>query len=146
DYLGGASSAEQQTNLMVDQYVELRTGNQKGAAAQVLDPDGNPVLSPQETGTARNFAVNREGFYEVRTAAGKRNLVAAHANRMESDLTVIPPETLDLWKGTGSGGAQNAGSPGTGGSANTRPWSLSPILLLLLLGVALAESVVANRY
>jgi hypothetical protein len=71
--------------------------------------------------------------------------VAAHADRRESDLAVIPQETLDLWKATGSGGA---GTDGAGGSAGdkTTPWSLSPLLLLLLLLVALAESVVANGY
>lgn len=145
-YLGGSGSGEQPANLSVGEYVELRTGNEKGAQAEVQDPDGQRVLSLEEAAQARNFELTREGFYEVRTAGGKRSLVAAHANRKESDLAVIPQETLDLWKGTGSSGPVNASGQGTGGEGNTTPWSLSPFILLLLLGVALAESVVADRY
>ena len=145
-YLGGGGSAEQPTNLSVGEYVELRTGNEKGAQAEVQDPDGQRVLSLEESAQARNFALTREGFYEVRTAGGKRSLIAAHANRKESDLAVIPQETLDLWKATGSSASSNASGEGTGGEANTSPWSLSPYILLLLLGVALAESVIADRY
>jgi hypothetical protein len=145
-YLGGSGSAEQPTNLSVGEYVELRTGNEKGAQAEVQDPDGQRVLSLEESAQARNFELTREGFYEVRTAGGKRSLVAAHANRKESDLAVMPQETLDLWKATGSSGSPNGSGPGAGGDPNTTPWSLFPYILLLLLGVALAESVIADRY
>ncbi|MBZ5631798.1 MAG: BatA domain-containing protein [Acidobacteriia bacterium] len=145
-YLGGSGSTEQPTNLSVGEYVELRTGNEKGAQAEVQDPDGQRVLSLEESAQARNFELTREGFYEVRTAGGKRSLIAAHANRKESDLAVIPQETLDLWKSTGSSGPVTASGQGTGSEGNTSPWSLSPFILLLLLGVALAESVVADRY
>ena len=145
-YLGGAGSGEQPANLSVGEYVELRTGSEKGAQAEVQDPDGQRVLSLQDAAQARNFELTREGFYEVRTAGGKRSLIAAHANRKESDLAVIPPETLDLWKATGSSGPANGSGQGTGGEGNTTPWPLSPYILLLLLGVALAESVIADRY
>jgi hypothetical protein len=145
-YLGGAGSGEQPANLSVGEYVELRTGNEKGAQAEVQDPDGQRVLSLEEAAQARNFELTREGFYEVRTAGGKRSLIAAHANRKESDLAVIPQETLALWKATGSSGPVDATGQGTGGEGNTTPWSLSPYILLLLLGIALAESVVADRY
>jgi hypothetical protein len=146
EYLGGGGSTEQPANLSVGEYVELRTGNEKGAQAEVQDPDGQRVLSLEEAAQARNFQLTREGFYEVRTAGGKRSLVAAHANRKESDLAVIPQENLDLWKATGSSGAASGSAQGTGSEANTTPWSLSPFILLLLLGIALAESVVADRY
>ncbi len=105
-YLGGGG-AEQPVNLTVDSYVELRSaeGADKGvsgAAAEVLDPDGKRVFSLEEAVKATNVAVNREGFYEIKTAGGRRSLVAVHADRRESDLAQIPKETLDLWKGTGS--------------------------------------------
>ncbi|MGH9646739.1 MAG: BatA domain-containing protein, partial [Bryobacteraceae bacterium] len=144
-YLGGAGSGEQPTNLAVGEYVELRTGNEKGAQAEVQDPDGQRVLSLEEAAQARNFELTREGFYEVRTAGGKRSLIAAHANRRESDLAVIPQETLELWKATGSSGSGGGHGQGTSGDGNTTPWPLSPYILLLLLGVALAESVIADR-
>jgi len=151
-YLAGAGTGDP-ANLAVDSYVELRAGDAKpgeaktSVAAEVLDPDGRRVLSLEEAATARNFALNREGFFEVRTASGRRTLVAAHADRRESDLAVMPKETLDLWKATGGSDQPSGGTEaGKAGEGTTRPWSLSPILLLLLLGVALAESVVADRY
>src|SRR5579863_7237064 len=143
-YLGGGG-AEQPVNVAVDSYVELRTGESKNTAAEVLDQDGKRALSLEEATTAKTYQLTREGFFDVKTASGQRSLIAAHADRRESDLTVIPQDALDLWKGTGSGGA---GGDGAGGTADqkTTPWSLSPLLLLLLLLVALAESVVANGY
>ena len=143
-YLGGGG-AEQPVNLTVDSYVELRTGSGKGAAAEVLDPDGKRVLSLEEAVKARNFAVDREGFFEIKTAGGRRSLVAAHADRRESDLSPIPQETLDLWKGTGSTDPPGPGGVGAADAAD-KPWGLWPYILLLLLGVAVAESVVANGY
>lgn len=144
-YLGGGG-AEQPVNLPVDTYVELRTGDSQGAAAEVSDPDGKRVLSLEEAVKARNFALDREGFFEIKTAAGRRSLVAAHADRRESDLAPIPPETLDLWKGTGI--VDSTPSTGAAGTAGTpdKPWGLWPYILLLLLGVAVAESVVANGF
>jgi hypothetical protein len=145
-YLGGGG-AEQPVNQVVDSYVELRTGEGKNAPAEVLDQDGKRVLSLQEATTAPNYALSSEGFYEVKTASGRRTLQAVHADRRESDLSVIPNETLDLWKGTGSGATGN-GANGAAAAADDQktPWSLSPVILLLLLLVALAESAVANGY
>ena len=143
-YLGGGG-AEQPVNLPVDSYVELRAGDGKGAAAEVLGPDGKRMLSLEEAVKARNVALDREGFFEIKTAGGRRSLVAVHADRRESDLAPIPAETLDLWKGTGA-------TDSTPGAAVRRcgrgrePWGLWPYILLLLLGVAVAESVVADGF
>jgi len=148
-YLGGGG-AEQPVNLPVDSYVELRavanTGNNSGAAAEVLDPDGKRVLSFAEAVKANNFALNREGFFEIKTASGRRSVIAAHADRRESDLTPIPKETLDLWKGTGILDPATSGAASGGDPADPKPWGLWPYILLLLLGVAVAESVVASGY
>ena len=147
-YLGGGG-AEQPVNLPVDSYVELRNAGatNAGAAAEVLDPEGKRVLSLDEAVKARNFAMDREGFFEIKTASGRRSLVAAHADRRESDLTPMPQETLDLWKGTGSTDAPaQAGGAAAGASGTDKPWALWPYILLLLLCVAVVESVVANGY
>lgn len=143
-YLGGGG-AEQPVNVAVDSYVELRTHESKNAAAVVIDPDGKNALTLQEATTSNTYPLTREGFYEVKTASGQDRVVAAHADRRESDLTVIPDDTLNLWKGTGAGDSNQAGVGGPAEQKST-PWSLSPIILLLLLLVALAESAVANRY
>jgi hypothetical protein len=142
-YLAG-SGAEQPVNLVVDSYVELRTADSKSAAAEVLDPDGKRLLSLEEATTAKNFAVNKEGFFELKTASGRHTLLAAHADRRESDLQVTPQETLDLWRATGSD--QNVPGASQGESREKKPWPLWPWLLLLLLMVAMAESVVADRH
>ncbi|HML18759.1 MAG TPA: BatA domain-containing protein [Bryobacteraceae bacterium] len=144
-YLGGSASA-QPVNVTVDSYIELRSADSKGTAAEVLGPDGTRLLSLEEAASARNFAVRKEGFFELKAANGKRSLLAVHADRRESDLTVIPQESLDLWKATGESDQSGGGASGSAGSADKTAWPLAPILLLVLLGVALAESVVADRY
>ncbi len=143
-YLGGGG-AEQPVNVAVDSYAELRTHESKNAAAVVIDPDGKSALTLQEATTASTYPLTREGFYEVKTAAGQDTVVAAHADRRESDMSVIQQDVLKAWTGTGAG---DTGGSGAGGTAEqkTTPWSLSPVLLLLLLLVALAESAVANGY
>lgn len=144
-YLGGGG-AEQPANVPVDSYIELRTGDAQGAAADATDPDGKRMLSLDEAVKARNIALNREGFFEIKTASGRRSVIAAHADRRESDLTVIPQETLDLWKGTGSTDTSPGGNGAGSAEAQEKPWGLWPYILLLLLGVAVAESVVANGF
>src|SRR5580704_10426307 len=143
-YLGGGG-AEQPVNLTVDSYVELRSADGKGAAAEVLGPDGKRLLTLEEAASAPNFAVRSEGFFELKTASGRQSLIAAHADRRESDLNVIPKETLDLWKATGQSDQTPQGAS-TVGDSDKKPWGIWPYVLLLLLGVAIAESVVANRY
>jgi Aerotolerance regulator N-terminal/von Willebrand factor type A domain len=150
-YLGGGG-AEQPVNVPVDTYVELRASgndannkNASGAAAEVLDADGKRLLSLEESAKATNFLLDHEGYFEIKTAAGRRSLFAAHADRRESDLAPIPKETLDLWKGTGSTDASGAGGGGAA-SDGQKPWPLWPYILLVLLGVAVAESIVADRY
>jgi hypothetical protein len=145
-YLGGGGAA-QPVNLSVDSYVELRAGDgQKGVMVEVLNPSGQRALSLDEAANAPNFALREEGFYEVKNAAGRRMLVAAHADRRESDLTPMDQEVRELWSATGEASqpASGAGAGTLGGV--TTPSSLAPYLLVLLLVVALAESIIANRY
>jgi hypothetical protein len=144
-YLAGGG-AEQPVNLPVDSYVELRTGEQKGVSAEVVGPDGERLLSLKDSATAANFALTKEGFFEVKNAAGRRTLVAAHADRKESDLSVMPQETQDLWTATGGSDQPSDATTAGAGDGGTTPWSLAPIILVLLLLIAMAESILANRY
>ncbi|MEO5926480.1 MAG: BatA domain-containing protein [Bryobacteraceae bacterium] len=145
-YLGGGG-VSQPVNLGVDSYVELRAGTQQqGVSAEVLDPDGQRVLSIEQAASAPNFVLSREGFFDVKNAAGRRTLVAAHADRRESDLTVMDKETQEIWAATGSEVEAAQGPVESGLNAASTPWSLAPYILVLLLIVALAESVFANRY
>jgi hypothetical protein len=143
-YLGGG--VEQPVNIAVDSYFELRRAKEKGQGAEVIDPDGKRLLSLKEATTAENFLAGREGFYEVRMANGRHEMVAAHADRRESDLTPIPQETLALWQGTGGGDNIRAGTSTNENGPDERPWPFGPWFLVVLLLVAVAESIIASRY
>src|SRR3984885_2572445 len=100
-YLGGQQ--DRSTNVAVDSYIELRSAKERGAAIDVTEPDGSHPLSLKDATAAQSFQVTREGFYDIHRANGREELVAAHADRRESDLTLIPQETLVLWQNTGLG-------------------------------------------
>ena len=79
----------------------------------------------------------------VRPANGARQLVAVNAERRESDLTPISNENLALWQGTpGRAPGDNSGPAG----GEESPVSFWKYLLAALLAVAIAESVVADRF
>ena len=141
-YLGGQQ--ERSTNVAVDSYIELRSAKEQGASVDVVEPDGKHPLSLKEASTAQTYRVENEGFYEIRRANGRQEMVAVHADRRESDLTMIPQETLDLWRNTGKG-PDTAATPGDPASPG-RPWSLWRYALLLVLVIALFESLLASRY
>jgi len=140
-YLGGQQ--DRSSNLAVDDFIELRTTKDQGAAADVIEPDGRHALSLKEAAAAQSFKVTREGFYEVHRANGKPELIAVHSDRRESDLALVPNEDLDLWRNTGLGtGNQAAGTA----ESQARPWSLWRYALFILLLVAITESLLASRY
>lgn len=136
---------DRSNNFLVDSYVDLRTGRNQSTAVEVLDPDGKRALSLKDATTAQNYRLAREGFYEIRRANGRQEMVAAHADRRESDLAIVDPETLAMWRSTGTPNATAGVSPVTG-EPEKQPFSLWRYFLVILLLVALAESLVANRY
>jgi hypothetical protein len=142
-YLSGVEKSA--ADIGVDSYLELRSSKDQGTSVEVLDPDGKRSLSLKDSTSAQNFRLPREGFFEVRRANGRHELIAVHADRRESDLTVIPKETQALWQNMGLGGEQNAG-PGGPGTSRTAPWSLWWYFALALLIVSLLESLFASRY
>ena len=141
-YLGGQQARS--TNVAVDSFIELRAAKDQGASVDVIDPDGKHPLSLKEAAGTPSFQVNREGFYEIHRANGRVEMVAVHADRRESDLTTVPRETLELWHNTGRGSST---TPVNGEAASpARPQSLWRYALLLVLIVAIIESVIASRY
>src|SRR5262249_3799554 len=72
----GGGGAEQPLNVTTGSYVELRSADTQSAAAEVIDPDGRRALTLDEATKARNFALDREGYYEVKTANGHQSLLA----------------------------------------------------------------------
>lgn len=139
-YLGGVEA--QASNVAVDSFVELRTAKDSSGTAEVIGPDGKRALTLEEATKAGSFALRGEGFYEIRKANGRREVIAAHADRRESDLTPIAQETAELWQGAPKDGGNAAGQK----TEESRPWSFWWWVLLLAAVAALAESLFANRY
>ena len=139
-------SAEQErsTNVAIDSYIELRSAKEQGASVEVIDPDGKRPLSLKDASTAQTFQVDRDGFYEIHRANGRQEMVAVHADRRESDLTPVPPDTLELWRNTGRAVANP--SAGSTDENHAKPWSLWRYALLLVLITAIIESLIASRY
>ncbi|HWB95984.1 MAG TPA: hypothetical protein VG672_04760, partial [Bryobacteraceae bacterium] len=140
-YLGKLDSS--QANYLVGAYLELREAHEKGAAAEVLDPSGRRALSLEEASRAQNIQLVSTGYYDVKRPDGRRELVAVNADRRESDLDVIPQETLALWQNTAQGSRQQAAEGAAG------EWKLRQFwwyLMLAILVLAVAESLLGNRH
>jgi hypothetical protein len=72
-------------------------------------------------------------------------LIGVNPDRRESDLDVLSADVMSLWRGDSGAGSQQASAVGQIQEA-TRPYSLWWYAVLLLLVVALAESLVASQY
>ncbi|MBI2680335.1 MAG: BatA domain-containing protein [Candidatus Solibacter usitatus] len=139
-YMGRLDSRS--ISFTVGSFLELRSGSQQGAAAEVLDPGGARVLSLTEATKAQNIRLDREGFYDVRRPSGNHELVAVNADRHESDFEVIPRETLALWENTGQG-TRAAGGAGTD---EAKPVDFWWYVMIAVLAMAVVETLVGNRH
>jgi len=135
---------EGQGSYQVGSYLDLRKTLGKAASVEVIDPRGERALSLEEAAKAQNIQLTHVGFYEVHRPNRQDDLVAVNADRRESDLSAIPAETLALWENTGNGRAVE-GTPESGEEQN-RPVSLWWYIMLLALALAVAESLLGNRY
>jgi len=131
---------------MVDSFLELRTAKEQSVGVEVVDPDGKRPLSLKEAATAQSFQLSRAGFYQLRLASGREDLVGVNADRRESDLDVIPRETLALWTGNTANTDEQASNPGGATQDQKRPYSLWWYAVLLLLVATLAESLLSSQY
>jgi hypothetical protein len=139
-YLGGLE--DRPGSLPVDAYLELRTAHERGTAVEVIDPHGRRALDLSTAATAQDLLLEREGFYEVRRSNGQQELVAANADRQESDFEAIPNETLSLWQNTGQSPVASSGNT----ELEAKPHSLWWYAMLVVLVLAITESLVASRY
>jgi hypothetical protein len=126
----------------VGSYIELRSAKDQGVAAEVIAPDGRRAMDLRQAASAQNFRFEQAGFYDVRPATGRRELIAVNVDRREADLTPIPEDALALWRGSAS---QETRIPGAA-AAEPQPYLLWKYILLALLVIAVAESAVADRF
>jgi hypothetical protein len=138
-HLGGLG--DEPPDYTVDSHLRVRADRERGVAVEVVDPQGRRPLSLREAATAEGVPLDREGFYEVHRSNGRHELVAVNPDRRESDLSMIPSETLALWQNSGTSGGPAGGTER--GEATRNLW---PYVLALALLVAIAESVVGNRH
>ena len=130
---------------MVDSFLELRTAKEQSVGVEVVDPDGKRPLSLKEATSAQSFQLTRAGFYQLRLANGRQDLVGVNADRRESDLDVIPKDVLALWTGNAGNQTQETSS-GTVSQDQKKPYSLWWYAMLLLLMAAIAESLLSSQY
>jgi hypothetical protein len=138
-YLSGPASGSSSTR--VGSTIVLRSERERAAPVMVLDPDGRRALDLKASLGAVSFSFPREGYWEAQSAGGRRELIAVNADRKESDLARASDELLALW--TGSAG--RTGTSQTPVSAEPVRAPLWPYVLVVLLALAAAESVVADR-
>jgi len=131
---------------VVDSFLELRSSKEQSVGVQVIDPQGQRPLSLKESTSAQTFKLSSAGFYELQLANGRHDLIGVNPDRRESNLEVIPDETLALWRGnSGTGNAAQA-SAGAAGEEPKQPYRLWWYIMLLVFAAALAESLLADRY
>lgn len=113
------------------------------SATQVTDPRGGHPLQLGQSATSATFLLGEQGFYQIQRPDGRAQVIAVNADRRESDLSVISSEDLALWRGTPV--------PATSGRPEPAPPDRVPVslwwyIMLVLLAVAVCESVLAARY
>jgi hypothetical protein len=142
-YLSGTE--DRQGSRQVDSFLELRTAKEQAVSVEVVDPAGRRPLSLQEATSAQSYQMTTTGFYSLRLANGRQDVIGVNSDRRESDLDVIPDEVLSLWQG--SGRSPNISISGAGqqqvDSGRHSIWWYAMLLVLL---AALAESFLASRY
>jgi hypothetical protein len=130
---------------VVDSFFDLRTDKAHAAGVEVVDPEGRRPLSLDEAASASTIQLTRAGFYELRLANGRHDVVGVNADRRESDLDVIPEDVMALWRGN-DGQAPPQASPERPALESDRPYGLWWYVILLLFAAALTESWLSDRY
>ena len=114
-----------------------------GSSGQVIDPDGNNVLSLADTARAQQIKLSKPGFYEVYTTQGDY-IVAVNPDSRESILQPVADATLQRWVTAMGGQSDAAAIP----SFDVEPESVElwHALLLILALVLVAESLLGNLH
>ncbi len=134
---------------LTDSFLQLSDSG--GASGQVFDPEGNSLLSLQDTTQAQDIQLSQTGFYQVFTPGGEV-LIAVNPDIRESDLTFMGSQTLENWQNTVAGTASQAldGQNNEAANANIAAdpveMEIWRVFLLLLVIIVLAESLLSNRY
>ena len=140
-YLSGVDEGIHQAT--VDSVLELSKRRSPGSMVQVFDPAGERALSLTEAVSAGDLSLTELGFYEVRRP-GETQLVASNPDPRESNLRPMAAELISAWESTGGGQSTQATPQGTDTHIKPPPIEIWRFFLLLLVVIALIESVVGN--
>ncbi|HKV04822.1 MAG TPA: BatA domain-containing protein [Candidatus Acidoferrales bacterium] len=144
-YLSGTE--RRSGSRLVDTFLELRTAKEQAVSVEVIDPAGRKPFSLKEATSAQSYQLTQAGFYQLRLANGRQDVIGVNADRRESDLAVMPPDMLALWTGRTHEQAPQTSASGAGTAREeARPYSLWWYAMLTLLAVEVAESLLASRY
>ncbi len=138
-YLSGLSQIEKTYTA----GASLPLGAASGTSGQVIDPDGNNVLSLADTTRDQQIKLDKPGFYEVYTSQGQ-TVVAVNVDPRESDPLKVSQETLDRWQAATAG--QTPSGTLTYRAEQTETVALWHWVLLILGLVVIAESVLGNMH
>src|SRR5271156_3003608 len=98
-YLAG--SERQGGARQVDAYLELRSATERAQGVEITDPAGKRPLTLGEAASAQSFQLTEAGYYQIRLANGRQNVIGVNPDPKESNLDVIPDDVLALWRGKG---------------------------------------------
>jgi hypothetical protein len=140
--MGGIGAAR--TNYRVGSYVDLRTVKEKNVPVEILGPNNERLLTLAESSKAQTFQFPAQGYYDIRRANGREEMIAVNPDRRESDFTLVTQDAVNLWKntGVGSGSGTSAALAGNTEEKSELWWWV----LVLLAMLAIAEAVVGNRH
>lgn len=139
-YLTGAGTS---SNVVVGTVLPTDARGRSGA--QVFDPDGRRVLTLSDlAGAAPRVRAEKAGFYELR-GGGRSTWIAVNPDARESDLTRMPAESIERWRGLQSPAEPETADPAAP-SAGSGLIAIWPWLLLLAVTLAFIEPLVANSH
>ena len=130
---------------VVDSFLELRSSKEQTVGVEVIDPQGRRPLSLKDSTSVQTYQLTSAGFYELKLANGRRDVIGVNSDRRESNLAVIPDDTLALWRGNSGTGTAQAAAAGSA-EEQKQPYRLWWYIMLLVFAAAIAESLLADRY
>jgi len=148
-YLAGAERPA--SARIVDSLFDLRTAREPEGGAQrlgveVVDPDGHRPLSLTEAATTQALRLARAGFYQIRLANGREDIVGVNPDRRESNLDVLPQDVQALWRGSPAPVEPTAVLAAGNAPPEYEPVGVWWYIMLITLVAALSESWLASRY
>ena len=109
----------------------------------LLDPER--PLSLKDSTSAQTYQLASAGFYELKLANGRHDVIGVNPDRRESNLEIIPDDVFALWRGNSGTGAAQAGGGGAA-EEQRQPYHIWWYIMLLVFAAAIAESLLADRY